>query len=146
MNKKVYFHLEQDDGYPPISIEMLNVSALGGDLYRIENTPFFISNVSYNDVVMAVPNDATEHLEFKAVVEQSDFTALSIILMDSSMDTLLMDLFRGLDCVIEYGEFGVYRVLAVAVPSNVDYESLREELQSFEDRELISYSELAVGP
>lgn len=35
-----------------------------------------------------------------------------------------MDLLRGLDCVIKYGEFGVYRVLGVAVPSATDYASL----------------------
>ena len=143
---KVVFHLEQDeDGYPPIAVEMLNARTLENGTFQIQNAPFFTENISYNDIVKASPTDVSEQYRFDEVVEQSGFTSLSIIILDSSMDTFLMDLLRGLDCVIEYGEFGVYRVLAVAVPDTTDYASLREQLQSIEDRELISFAELAVS-
>ncbi|MBP7370379.1 MAG: DUF4265 domain-containing protein [Arenimonas sp.] len=146
MTIKVVFQLERnEDGYPPIAVEMLNAKALGGGLFLIQNTPFFTENVSYHDVVKASATDVQGQQSFDELVEQSDFTALSIIILDESMDTFLMDLLRGLSCVIEYGEFSVYRVLAVAVPATTDYATLRGVLQSLEDRELISFSELAVG-
>jgi uncharacterized protein DUF4265 len=143
---KVVFHLEQDeDGYPPIAVEMLNAQTLEDGVFQIQNAPFFTENISYNDIVKALPTDVPDQFRFDEVVEQSGFTSLSIIILDSSMDAFLMDLLRGLDCVIEYGEFGAYRVLAVAVPDTTDYVSLREQLQSIEDRELISFAELAVS-
>ena len=145
MTAKVLFQLEQnEDDFPPIRVEMINATPLGDGLFRIENAPFFAANISYNDVVKASPTDVSGQYDFEEVVEQSQFTALSIIIMDESMDSFLMDLFRGLRCVIEYGEFGVYRVLAVAIPGTIDYGTVREKLQALEDRELISFAELAV--
>lgn len=143
---KVRFDLEQDeDGYPPIAVEMLNATKLGLNLYRVENAPFFVENVSYGDSVVALPTKVEGQYQFKEVAEQSSFGSLSIIILEASMDTLLMDLLRGLDCVIEYGEFGAWRMLAVAVPASTDYSALREQLQALEDRELISFAELALS-
>lgn len=146
MTTKVLFHLDRDeDGFPPIAAETLNATRLGDGLFRIENAPFFVPNLSFNDVVRASSTDVEDQYAFEEVVNASDFTSLSIIILDQSMDTLLMDLLRGLDCVIEFGEFGAYRVLAVAVPAATDYEGLRQQLQSLEDQGLLSFAELAVG-
>ena len=79
------------------------------------------------------------------LVESSPFTCISIILLGTTLDHFMMDLLRGMGCVIEYGEFGAYRVLAVAVPPAADYASLRATLDELEVRELISYSELCVA-
>lgn len=145
MINKVVFQLDRDeDGFPPISIEMLNAIQIEKERFQIKNAPFFTPNISYDDVVEAVPTNMAGQYTFVKVIEQSDFTSLSIIILDSSMDSLLMDLLRGLDCVIEYGEFGVYRILAVSVPASTDYESLRNQLQSLEDRGAISFAELAL--
>ena len=146
MTAKIHFRLEPDqDGFPPISVEMLNATPLGDGLFRIENAPFFVREISFNDVVRASSTKQQGQYRYEEVVQPSEFTSLSIIILDSSMNTLLLDLLRGLKCVIEYGEFGVYRVLAVAVPSTVDYESLRRRLQALEDNKLLSFSELAVS-
>jgi hypothetical protein len=143
---KVVFHLEQnEDGYPPIAVEMLNARMLENGTFQIQNAPFFTENISYSDIVKASPTDVPEQYRFDEVIEQSSFTSLSIIILDLSMETFLMDLLRGFDCIIEYGEFGVYRVLAIAVPDTTEYAPLREQLQSLEDRELISFAELAVS-
>ena len=145
MISKVTIELERDDdGFPPIEVEMLNAEDLGSWLFRIKNAPFFATNISYDDIVKASQTEISGQYRFEKVVEQSRFTAISIVIFNSSMDVFLMDLLRGLGCVVEYGEFGVYRVLAVAVPESTDYAPLREQLQSLEDRELISFAELAI--
>ena len=56
-----------------------------------------------------------------------------------------MDLFRGLGCIIEYGEFDSFRVLGVAVPESVDYKKLRIQLEYLELQSKLSFSELAVA-
>lgn len=146
MKSKIVFTLERDeDGYPPISIEMLNAVPLEGGLFQIENAPFFVRDISFHDVVRASSTTAQGQFRFEGVIRPSSFTSLSIIILDASMDVFLMDLLRGLQCVIEYGEFGAYRILAVAVPSTTDYDTLRVQPQSLEDKKLISFSELAVA-
>lgn len=146
MGSKVIFRLKKDeDGYPPISIEMVNATELSENRFQIDNALFFAENVSYHDVVEVTPTDVSGQWEFSSVVEQSSFTSLSIIVLDSIMDSALMSLFRGLDCILEYGEFGAYRMLAVAIPESVDYAKLRDQLVRFEDAERISFCELAVA-
>lgn len=56
-----------------------------------------------------------------------------------------MDLLRGLGCVIEYGEFGVFRVLSVAIPESADYVELRNQLENLEKQNKLSFEELAVA-
>jgi hypothetical protein len=54
---KVCFRLEQDeDGWPPAGSEGLWAAPLGGDVYRIDNTPWFARNVAADDVFLAEPD------------------------------------------------------------------------------------------
>ena len=146
MSPKIAFYLEQnEDGYPPISVELLNATAVSDGLFRIENAPYFTKNISYHDVVQANHSSVNDQYDFSRVVEESTFTSISIIILDAAMDVVLMDILRGHDCVVEYGEFGRFRVLSVAVPATTDYGELRQKLQWLEESEQISFSELAVA-
>lgn len=146
MSPKVAVILEKDeDGYPPISVELLNATAISDDVFRIENAPYFAKNISYHDVVQADRSSVDGQFDFSKVVEESTFTSISIIILDPAMDVALMDILRGLDCVVEYGEFGRLRVLAVAVPASTNYGELRQKLQRLEERGQISFAELAVA-
>jgi len=143
---KIAIHLDRnEDGFPPISIELLNADQVSDETFRIRNAPFFAPNVAYQDLVRARPSAVVGQFDLCEMVESSPFTCISIILLDATLDQFMMDLLRGMGCVIEYGEFGVYRVLAVAVPPAADYASLRATLDDLESRELISYSELCVA-
>jgi hypothetical protein len=145
MTPKVKFRIEQDDGFPPIRAELLNATSLPGGHFRLENAPYFAQGVSYHDIVQASETGLPGVLEFIRVVERSDFTALSIILLDDGVDARLDAAFGGKDCIVEYSEFGGYRVVAVAVPPQVDYPSLRARLSELEQQDLISLAELRVG-
>src|SRR5574340_663026 len=145
MMDKVVFHLEhEEDDYPPIEVELLNATVVSDDLFRIDNAPFFASNVSYHDIIRARKSEIDGQFDFVELVEGSTFTSISIIILDSSMDVYLMDLLRGLNCVVEYGEFGKIRVLAVAVPESTDYPKLRKQLEILEGQSKLSFAELAI--
>jgi hypothetical protein len=52
---KVRFLLpREDEGWPPAESEGLWAAPLGDDLYRIDNTPWFVRNLSADDVVKAL--------------------------------------------------------------------------------------------
>jgi Domain of unknown function (DUF4265) len=54
---KVRFRLERDEGgWPPTESEGLWSVPLGGDAYRIDNTPWFARNVASHDVFLAEPD------------------------------------------------------------------------------------------
>jgi hypothetical protein len=140
---KIDFDLEVVDGFPPIAIERLNATACDDGTYRIENSPFFVSETAYGDVV-TVSAYSNGRFKFVTCIKESPYKAISIIILDEAMDTQLMDDLRGLDCIIEYGEFGIYRMLAVGVPPSTDYGSIKKFLDIYESDGKLSYSELVV--
>jgi hypothetical protein len=81
-------------------------------------------------------------LIYARTVEHSGFRAISIILFTDELDEMIMDLLRGVGCVIEYGEFGALRMVAVGVPPAVDHSAIKRVLDHCEQREVISYAEL----
>jgi hypothetical protein len=144
--RRIVFQLEQDEGgFPPIAVELLNATQLESGEFRLDNAPFFAREHSFGDTVRAVPTDIEGQYLFECQVTISSFTSISIILLDREMDKFLMDLFRGHDCVIEYGEFGNHRMLAVAIPATQSYSVLRRQLTDLEEQGKLSFAELAVA-
>jgi hypothetical protein len=141
---KVMFDLDCVDGFPPIQFEMLNAEPLSDDRYRLKNTPFFVEGVAYDDVVVAIESDDAGKLIFLLVEERSIYTSLSIVIFDDSIGEELKKIFDGHGCVMEYGEFGIVHVFAVAVPIHAPYTKMREQLQALEAEEKISFAELAL--
>ena len=107
--------------------------------------PPLLPRTSFGDVVRADANGPGGQLQFTAVVVPYEFTSISVIVLEPAMDSLLMDLLRGLGCAIESGEFGACRALAVAVPSSADYGSLRASLTLLEQEAKLSFAELTVA-
>lgn len=141
MTDKIEFFLDVEDGYPPISVERLTAYHIGGGQYKIMNTPFFVKELAYGDIV-TVDRSPDGGLVFHECISQSSFKAISIILLDPEMDTVLMNLFKGHDCIIEYGEFGALRMVAVGIPSTADYPCMKSKLDSLENLGKLSYAEL----
>ena len=76
---KVRFALERDqDGWPPAESEGLWAEPLGGDLYRLDNTPWFAFNVAADDVIEA-RRDADGVLWFVQVQERGGHTVVRVI-------------------------------------------------------------------
>ena len=138
---KIAFTLDVEDGYPPINVEQLNATEIAPGQFELLNSPFFINEIAYGDVV-AVDVNENGRLVFKSCLKQSTFKAISIIIMDSKMDVSIMDLLRGQNCVIEYGEFGALRMVAVAIPESADYMAIKKVLDDYEKAGLLSYAEL----
>ena len=145
---KIVFTLDVDeDGFPPIASEALN-ARIQGDGFVLENTPFFVTGVGLGDLVQAhpIPNQP-EKFQFANVLRSSTSKSISIIFLE---DDVAEDVFQSLNahgCICEYGEFGAnepLRMLAVSVPPSCDYPAIAEYLAGLEERELLSYSELAI--
>lgn len=144
---KINFLLKQKDGFPPISVESLNAEEISEGRYRIENTPFFTLDVAFGDIVLCQVDEDGRYV-FSSNEVHSGFDAISIILLDETQDTFLMDLLRGMNCVVEYGEFGAIRMLAVGMPPDMGRDqarAIRRQLDVLEQQEHLSYAELVVN-
>jgi hypothetical protein len=138
---KINFNLEVDDGFPPIGVETLNAKALEDGTFELLNTPFFVKETAYGDIVSARMS-AGSRLEFTGCVRPSTYKAIAVILLGSNVRQRLMDNFDWKDCIVEYGEFTCYKMLAIAIPGIADYAPIRAVLDLYEKDEQLSFAEL----
>jgi hypothetical protein len=115
--------LETPDG----DVETLWATPAGPDLYRLENSPFFAYDVSWLDVVRAVP-DSVGQLSFVGVVEKSGHRTIRVILehpvTDSDPPPIVSELTQ-LGCTYE----GVNpRYLSIDVPPGIGLEAVTDLL------------------
>jgi hypothetical protein len=134
--------MEQDeDGWPPQTVETLWAVDLGDDLYKLENTPFFARGVAYNDVVSAERSHG--ELLFKEVVRPSGHTTVRIIFRD-------LDVKRE-TCTALEGKGGTWEgspietLISVDVPPSVRYADIRQFLDEGTRAEQWDYEEGCLG-
>jgi hypothetical protein len=139
---RLKFDLEVDEGFPPISSELLIAKRIN-ESFIIDNTPFFVENVAYGDEFTVIEIDGI--YVPKTILCQSNNSAISIIFFDDSIKNELYVIFLKLGCWSEYGEFPEYNMLAVCVPENVSYAPIRKMLDEYENASKISYAELSLS-
>jgi len=147
---KVVFDLERDENdYPPADFEYLWAKPIGGNLYVLDNTPFFVRGVSTGDTVIAEP-DSNDELRYRAVAKPSQHTTLRVVVFRESPDPRpigerIRDLRQQLDllgCSTELSHLP--GLVAVDVPPGVLLSSLISMLEAGEARELWEYEEAAL--
>ena len=83
---KVLFELKKDaDGYPPVEVEQLWAEPVGGNLYKIDNVPFFVKGISCEDIVAAEP-DSRGELRYTSLIKPSSRNTLRVIVFRDSPD------------------------------------------------------------
>lgn len=128
---KVRFRLERDDGsWPPAESEGLWAEHVGGDEYRIDNSPWFVRNLSNGDVVGARAGVdgvlwATDHRQ-----RSGRLTVRVIPRKGGPMDgdlQPLVDLFAPYR--VDAEGFGQFRLVALDIPSDADLAAIKALLQ-----------------
>jgi hypothetical protein len=138
---KIHFTLDIEEQFPPIGVEILNAEPLSDGKYKLMNTPFFVWESAYEDIVRA-STSPEGRLEYVDCVVQSTYKAISIILLDDVIRSEIIERLDKTDCIIEYGEFPGYKMLAIAVPENADYSKIRDFFEDAAANMQLSYAEL----
>ena len=119
----------------PVSAEALWFDK-EGDLYRLQNIPMFIDNLSFNDLVDVRPiSDVL--FEIIEVVSKSENS--TVWLYFSDMNDAARNFIKGLEkfgCVIEGGVLPGY--YAVNVPGDVNFATVHLLILAAEDDDLLS--------
>ena len=132
---RVRFRLERDeDGWPPAESEGLWAVPLGGDAYRIDNTPFFARNVAADDVFLAEP-DADGRLWARERLRWSENCTIRVILLRNGplawSQQAVLDVFVPLGVSGEgYGP-GV-NIVALTIPPDADLAGIKRLLRQGE--------------
>ena len=119
---KVIFRIEQDeDGYPPINVESVWAEPVSKNEFKIKNIPFYVKNLSLDDIVLAKP--ATDGmLEYVAHRVKSSHNTIRILFLDESQKDAVFKKIESLGCSWEGSN--IPSLIAVDVPNSVDKSAL----------------------
>src|SRR5687768_11693591 len=98
--------------YPPEEWESLWATALGGNLFKIDNIPFYAKNLSCDDVVEAVREAGEYHLN--RVVNFSNNSTIRVVIYDLEYENFVRSHLISLGSSIE--GTGITGLLAVNIP------------------------------
>lgn len=142
---KVRFDLEiEEDGFPPISVEILNARLIDETIVELDNTPFFVEGVAIGDTLKCTKAGDNGLFQYDHVVNESGNKSISIIFIDDSCKENVYQKLKGLGCYCEYGEFDGFNMLAVSVDIENDYGEVARYLDLQESSEYLSYAELCL--
>ncbi|MFF2848361.1 DUF4265 domain-containing protein [Streptomyces sp. NPDC058001] len=143
---RVVFQLEQNDGWPPVGSERLWAVPLDVGLVRIDNVPWFVRDLSLNDIVRTrIRADGISEATGK--VSWSGNCTVRIIPYGSGKfagdPQGIVDLFSALSVQAEAIEqFGM---VALNVPRSADVSRVKGLLIRGADAEWWDYEESCVG-
>jgi Domain of unknown function (DUF4265) len=136
---KVFFRLHQDeDGYPPISVESLwaQPGANPGEC-RIDNIPFFARDVTIGDVVTVREEEGCNW--FESLARPSRNSLIRVIFFDPARVEKVTASLIARGCSTEY--LRDYDLLAVSIPESVSLVDIQAYLRSEASAGTIDYEE-----
>ena len=101
-------------------VEPLWAFHLGGNLYRLDNTPWYAYRVSTRDVIEAEAGTASGFPVFGRVVEKSGYRTVRIVADEDFTDELLKEI-KALGCSFEGA---TRRFIAIDIPPNVELDKV----------------------
>jgi hypothetical protein len=145
---KVRFSLPEDDdeGWPPVTSEGLWAEPLGGDRYRIDNTPWFARNLSAHDIVEALADDDGVLWATKKVRSSGRLTVRVIPLGAGPLGgdlQAVLDTFADLQVVGE-GAAPAFHIVALDIPADADHREIVSRLRAGEENGSWEYEEGSV--
>lgn len=136
--RRIFFELEQDeDGYPPAATESVWAIPQGGDLYKIDNIPFFIREATLDDVVEAVEQDGA--LTYKATISRSGNSLIRVVYYKGTDPSELREQIKALGCSTEWDDN--HHLISVNVPPHVKLTDVQAFLQQGSEQERFDYEE-----
>jgi hypothetical protein len=139
MNKsKILLTYKDDDG----SYKIESVWAIKeGDYYRINNIPFFATNVALNDLVSAEEDDGA--LYFDKLIDPSGHSAVQMIIFD---DKEVMQVRKELERLGGTWEGShIKNLISIDIPNGISYVTVKQYLDNGEKDGRWSYKEACLS-
>jgi len=112
-------------------------------LYKIDNIPFYIPLIASEDIVFAEFDETEQMLTYRETVEYSGRTVIQVVIIDKTIETnSIREIFYKLGCESEKANEGYF---SMEIPTNLNYEPIKKELDRMENSEIISYAEPTIS-
>ena len=131
---------KDDDGYPPDDFETMWVEVLGQSLYRIDNIPFYICDVSPDDVVEGEMTD--RFLGYKRTIKKSNSSVIRLVFFDRGKAPMLLARLTDYGCKWEGSHLA--NLFSIEVPDRALLDKVRELLKEASGLDILDYEEASI--
>src|SRR6218665_195479 len=111
-----------------------------GENYKIDNIPFFISNIALGDIVSAEADDGG--LYFDSLIKPSGHSAIQIVFFDVNQIERIAKELENLGCHWEGTHIKAY--ISVDIPPAIPFNKVRDYLKNQTSLKLIDYKEACI--
>lgn len=135
---KLTFTLRKnDDGYPPDDFETVWAEPVGVNLYRVDNIPFYLQDVSPDDVVIARPSPPIPLLASE-VARKSKNSVIQVIFFErgSDMEKILDGLVK---MGAKYEGSHLKSLYSIEIPAELSFELIESLLDAAESQGILEY-------
>src|SRR5690606_29181714 len=115
---KVHFQLVQDeDDWPPFTVESIWCTDLGDGRFQVNNVPYFVKGVSFGDLIVTKAREGGAWFDHVDVPSRN--STVHIFSFDDGKTQDMIDWARQHDCIFEMAYERQYMALSVpeAVPA-----------------------------
>ena len=123
----------------PVRTESMWAEPLGGDLYRVRNSPFLAYDLNFHDVVRAFAELPDQLPMIREVVERSGHKTLRAVFKDDQPESAVEEILRGLNKRAANYEKARGRFYAIDVRPEADYPSICTYLWGLQQNGVLSY-------
>jgi hypothetical protein len=143
---KIAFDLEKESqSWPPVAVERLWAERTDVRFrFRVANIPFFVRGIACCDLVVALPDDDRREFVFSELGSESGHSALRIVIMDPLAQGDVEAKLRNAGCSWETAT-QFKSLIAVDVPSEVEYSALRKWFIERTDSGVLELQESAIS-
>jgi Domain of unknown function (DUF4265) len=139
---KILFPLEQDDdGYPPASVESLWALPLNEGHFQVDNIPFFATGVSLGDIVSATQEEGA--FRFQEIVQPSGHSTFRVAISEAADVPAVRAIIEQKGCSVEQSHLP--RLIAVDVPPSIPLDSILPVLEAGREQGRWDYEEACLA-
>jgi len=138
-----------EEGLVRIHIDLLNHWAVGGeslwaeplgnDLYKIENVPFYVYGLSFQDIVRATPESENQILEIRELKIASGHRTFRVFFkeqIDKAQQEAILDSMKNLGISYERANH-IY--VALDMKPEGDYQAVFDQLDEYSEQGLLGF-------
>lgn len=143
---KVHVRLAVEGGWPPVAFEEMTAKFVGDHRYELVSPPVFASRLAVGDVVGVAHHGSPEQPWVESVIESSGHSTVRVIFFRAAGHEPEANLRRKLDRIgAQIHKTSFRGMIAVDIPGEVNYNSVRSVLKEGESRKLWEFDEGAIS-
>ena len=135
--RKIFFVYKDEGEYKTESLW----STKKGEFYQIDNIPFFINNIAYEDIVSVEINE--KELYFDRLIKESGNSTIQLVILNEATQVEVGKKFEVLGCSWEGSHLKNY--IAINIPKEVRFNKIKTKLSKGLNTNLWDYKEACIS-